>query len=655
MAERMIESVFIEVLNMSLTASVMVPVIFLLGLLLKKSPRIYTYVLWGTVLFRLLCPISFDSNLSLLGVLQSKPAVEGHMEYIPQDIGYQMQPQVNFPIEAANEAVNRSLPMGNPQGSVNPVQIVLYLAVRIWLLGMAVMFIYSALSFFKLRKRLKFAVWERDNIYRMTGNDSPFVYGIVRPRIYLPENLSEKEFQYILLHEQIHIKRRDHIFRMLAYLALCIHWFNPFVWAAFSFSGRDMEISCDEAVLRKLGNGVKREYSASLLNLASGSKVVKGIPTAFGESDTGARIKHVLKYKNPAKVLAAAAAIVCGILAVALMANPSEKDSDHPVYEETGNNESEEKKPQEKKPEQLNPENPEDGIYSVSVRSISRSARCIDRYVTDVTSDSSEEQKGLAFDNNCEFFINEEMDGVRYQEVSFDEFADCAMWNERGGYASCNLTFQNGLITKAEMLNPLGKYGISYEPHESDSWYDYITEMIEEEEGVDALDTYFTLVNTISSDISEFEEGEETVEVYTGNIGDGDSGIVLFKNAKGELLYSEYAHCSRAGWNNIYLGEDEGIPFIMTVYIEDRDTYGGYGYQVFRIGSNGAVSQIAGTLFEWGGSGTTYDDALFKEWVNGMEYYLERSYLILSSQEGELRTEQICEVDKYNYETLKRE
>lgn len=654
MMEQMIEAVFIEMLNMSLTASIMIAAVFPARFLLKKSPRIYSYVLWGIVLFRLLCPISFESNLSLLGALQSEPAVEGHMEYIPQDIGYQMQPQVKLPIGAANEAVNNSLPAGNPQGSVNPMQIVLYLAVRIWLLGIAVMLIYSVISFHKFRKRLKYAVWERDNIYRMSGSTSPFVCGIVRPRIYLPENLSEKELEYILLHEQIHIKRGDHIFRMLAYLALGIHWFNPFVWAAFSFSGRDTEISCDEAVIRKLGSGVKKEYSASLLNLAHGSRVIKGIPVAFGESDTGARIKHVLKYRKPAKVLAAAAAIICVFLAVILLSNPTKKDSANPVSEDTENNTNEAVVQEEEASEPLNPENPRDGAYSVSVRSISKSGRCIERYVAEDASDISSEQTELYFAEDCDFFINEEMDNVQYERVSFDEFADCAMWNEDGGNAYCNLTFQNGLITKAEMLNPLGKYGISYVPHESYSWYDYITTMIEEEEGVDALDTYFTLVNTIALDVSEFEEGEEIIEVYTGNIGDGDSGIVLFKNAGGELLYSEDAHQARAGWNNVYLGEDEGIPFIMTVYIEDRDTYGGYGYQVFRIGPNGSVVQIAGTLFEWGYS-EIYDDTLFKQWVSGMEYYLERSYLILSSQEGEIRTEQICEIEKYNYETLKRE
>lgn len=810
MAEQMIEAVFIEVLNMSLTAGVIILAVLWARIPLKKAPRIYVYALWGIVLFRLLCPVSFESGISLLGVLQNEPAAAGRMEYIPQDIGYQMEPRINLPIEAANDVVNSSLPPGNPAGSVNVMQIILYLAVRVWILGMAAIVIYSAVSVCKLRKQLKSAVWEQDNIYRMMSQDSPFVYGIVQPRIYVPENLSEKELEYILLHEQIHIRRGDHIFRMLAYVALCIHWFNPLVWAAFSFSGRDMEISCDEAVIRRLGNGIKKEYSASLLNLAHGRKVVKGIPTAFGESDTGARIKHVLKYQKPVKIFAATAAILCVILAVVFAANPSKKEPGYSVcgvvidtYHEAegemtlplrimlprvgevlipdsetittyaegegalkagdlikitfsekevdiqetspasfsksaenievkgrgfavnyeGENRFSFALPIEMVPGasasdiveiyfpdsetgvlrffassqifrttdtqvwitfsfeemetflesysagtrctlisgqssnekasltgDLNPENPEDGVYSASVRSISKSARCIDRYVSE---DALSEQEELYFADNCSFFINEEMDGVQYKEVTFDEFADYVMWDEDGGNVSCSLTMQNGLITKAEMLNPLNQYGISYEPHTSDSWYDYIEQMIEETEGVDALDTYFTLVNTITSDIS-FEEGDERIEVYTGNIGDGDSGIVLFKNARGELLYSEDAHCSRAGWNNIYVGEDQGISFIMTVHIEDRDTYGEYGYQVYRIGLNGVIQQIAGTRFEWGDS-QVYDDALFKEWVSGMEYYLKQSNLVLSSQEGEIRTENICEIDKYNYETLKRE
>ena len=735
----MLENLFIEILNMSLTASVIILAVFGARILLKKTPRIYSYLLWGIVLFRLLCPVSFETEISLLGVLQHESAVEGRMEYIPQDIGYQMEPEVHMPVAAANEVVNRSLPSGNMAASVNPLQIWLYAAVRVWILGIFGMLSYSIISLWKLKKKLKTAVWERENIYRIEKLQSPFVYGIFRPRIYLPEMMEHREMNYVLLHEQIHIKRGDHIYRMLAYLALCIHWFNPLVWVAFSISGRDMEISCDESVIQKMGNCVKKEYSASLLNLACGDKIVKGIPLAFGESDTGSRIKHILKYKKPARAIGVATAAVCVILAVILLANPAavskearsitvkgqvfaleKKDEDTysfglpkglvsqagiadtvEIYlhrEEMEKAELiaaaevqdiDEEKQQvwiEVTKEQaetflrnygagiycsvnskensyegvsltardwLNPSEPEDGIYYVSVRSIEKSTRCIDRYAAIWPSEFDSEQPDLYFADHCDFFMNEETTSVRYREVSYDEFVDCVMWDENGGNASCNLTFQNGLITKAEILDPLGKYGIRYQGASSDTWYPYMMEMVREEEGVDALETYFTLVEVIPVELSQFEEGKETIEIYTGNIGDGDSGIVLFKNARGEVLGSETAHSARVGWNNIYLVEDNGKAYILTVYIEDRDTYGGYGYQVYEIGPNGMLMQRAGTIFEWGD--LEYDDELFKEWVGGMEYYLERSYLLLSSQEAEIRTEHISEADKYNYKTLKRE
>ena len=321
-----LEKVFIEVLNMGLTASVMIAGVFLVRLLLKKAPKIYSYILWSIVLFRLLCPVSFETEISLLGALQSETSVDGRMEYIPQDIGYQLQPEVQMPIEAVNEVVNESLPKGEFGDSVNPLQIWLYFGARVWILGIVVMLAHSGLSLKKLRKQLKLAVCEDKNIYRMPGKNSPFVYGVFNPRIYLPDHLEETEKDYVLLHEQVHIRRGDHIYRLLAYLAVCVHWFNPLVWAAFFISGRDMEISCDEAVIRKMGSGVKKEYSASLLNLACGEKIVKGIPVAFGESDTKSRIKHVLKYKKPAKIISILAVVLCVIAAILFIGNPKRNE-----------------------------------------------------------------------------------------------------------------------------------------------------------------------------------------------------------------------------------------------------------------------------------------------------------------------------------------
>ena len=149
-------------------------------------------------------------------------------------------------------------------------------------------------------------------------------------------------------------------------------------------------------------------------------------------------------------------------------------------------------------------------------------------------------------------------------------------------------------------------------------------------------------------------KGEEIIEVSTGSYGQSNVGIVDFKSAQGTWLYSESAFQFRAGWNNIYLGEAEGVPYILTVHIEDREENGVYSYQVFRLDRYGEILQIAGSQFEWGET-FFYDDQLFTVWVSDLEYYLENSFLILSSQEGEIRIEQVCELEKYNYETLKRE
>ena len=210
--EQMLEQFFISVLNMSLTAGVAILVVLAVRLLLKKAPRIFSYGLWAAVLFRLLCPVSFTAPLSLLGALQNETGASGRMEYIPADIGYQMAPEIQLPAQSISEAVDRtvngSLPQGNPSGSVNPLQMVLYLAARIWILGMAALLAYSAASLIWLNRRLKKARLGKEEAAeekeagrgkrryrtcRFAGEGTPFVYGIFRPRIYLPEGLSLQE------------------------------------------------------------------------------------------------------------------------------------------------------------------------------------------------------------------------------------------------------------------------------------------------------------------------------------------------------------------------------------------------------------------------------------------------------------------------------
>lgn len=334
MFEEGLQKLFILVLNMSLTGSVVILGVILARLLLRRAPRIFSYGLWAVVLFRLLSPVSFSLPVSLLGALQNGPAVEGRMEYIAPDIGYQEKPEVALPVPGLNESVNGSLPPANREASVNPMQIYLIIGAYLWLLGTVSMGVYYGASLWRFRRKLKGASHEKENIYRFRAGGTPFVCGVFRPKIYLPETLTKEEEAYILLHEQIHIKRGDAVFRLLACLALLVHWFNPLVWIAFFLSERDMEMSCDEAVIRKLGSKVKKEYSASLLKAAAGDRITRGIPLAFGESGTGSRIRNVLRYKKPVALFICAAALVSALLAVAFLANPAKAEENPDILYE---------------------------------------------------------------------------------------------------------------------------------------------------------------------------------------------------------------------------------------------------------------------------------------------------------------------------------
>lgn len=309
----MLEKIFLQILNMSFTASFVIILVLIARLFLKKSPKVLSYALWGVVLFRLICPFSFESIFSLLPA-KTNP--------ISQDIVYEAIPTIDTGIPAINHTVNQLLPAATPAASVNPLQIWVFIGSAVWLLGMAVLLIYSIVSLAKLQKRLKNAVHDKDNIYLAKQLDTPFVMGIICPKIYLPTSLTGEEKRYILLHEQMHIKRFDHLLKIVSFFVLSLHWFNPLVWITFFISGKDMEMSCDEAVIKRLGSDVKKEYSSSLLNLATGRRIIGGSPLAFGEGDTKGRIKNVLNYKKPAFWMVVIAVFVVVALCLGLMANP---------------------------------------------------------------------------------------------------------------------------------------------------------------------------------------------------------------------------------------------------------------------------------------------------------------------------------------------
>lgn len=306
--------VFLQVLNMSLTASIIIIFILVARLLLKKAPKVFSYAMWSIVFFRLLCPVSFESMFSLLPVNTSP---------LSTNTLYSETPQISTGITTVDNAINPILPTpANGASDDNPLLIAATIGESLWIMGIVLLLTYSIVSLLRLRKKLIGAVKLHDNIFLADHIASPFVIGLFRPRIYLPWTLSEREQGYIILHEQTHIRRFDHIIKIVAFAALCIHWFNPLVWVAFTLSSQDMEMSCDESVMKRLGPSIKEDYSASLLSLATGGKIIAGTPLAFGEGDTKSRIKNVLHYKKPALGVMLAALVAVAAIFIAFASNP---------------------------------------------------------------------------------------------------------------------------------------------------------------------------------------------------------------------------------------------------------------------------------------------------------------------------------------------
>ncbi|MBQ7816507.1 MAG: hypothetical protein IJ339_04010, partial [Oscillospiraceae bacterium] len=324
---------FPAVLNMSITATVAILVLTVfrygckyLGGISKKIPTAVFYALWLVVLFRLLCPFSITSEKSFFSQYDSPISRTSEnvsvIEYVPTDIVHTEYPAINSPAGFVNHIVNQYMPQGEEQLRADPLEAPVAVVTNIWFGGMCVMGIYGFYSYFSLKKKLIVSLKIKGNIYLCDYISSPFVIGTVKPKIYLPSTLSEKETEYVIAHEKYHIKRFDHIFKLMAFIALTIHWFNPLVWLVFELAMRDMEMSCDEAVVKKLGEDIRGSYSQSLLNFATGKHFFAGAPLAFGESDTNIRIKNLYYSEKNNIVYTLIIAVFAVFLSIELMLNP---------------------------------------------------------------------------------------------------------------------------------------------------------------------------------------------------------------------------------------------------------------------------------------------------------------------------------------------
>lgn len=309
------ETVFLKILNMSITACWLVLAVLVMRLLLKKAPRFLSVIMWALVGLRLMLPFSFESVFSLI------PSTET----VPPEILYEQAPQVQTGIDAFNSAINPVISESfapTPGASVNPLQVITWLAGWVWSIGMAAMVIYSLISCLRIRRKLQEAAPLQDNIWLCDRIDTPFIFGLFRPRIYLPSNMAAQDIPYVLAHEQAHLKRRDHLWKPLGFLLLTIHWFNPLLWLAYILLCRDIEAACDEKVLKDMGEESKKPYSTALVNCSVPRKMIAACPLAFGEVNVKSRIKKVLHYKKPAFWLLITAVVACIVLSVCFLTNP---------------------------------------------------------------------------------------------------------------------------------------------------------------------------------------------------------------------------------------------------------------------------------------------------------------------------------------------
>ena len=308
---------FLKIINMSISASWLVLAVLILRFVLKKAPKWINVLLWGIVAIRLICPFSFESTLSLI------PSAET----IPLNIGMDTTPTINSGISAINNAVNPIISQSNTPmagASVNLLQITIGIYEYIWIFGMIALALYTAISYWRLRRKVDTAVRYKDNIFQSENVSFPFVLGIIKPRIYLPFKMNGQYLEHVVAHEQAHICRKDHWWKPLGFLLLMIHWFNPLMWLAYVLLCRDIELACDEKVIKELGNEQRGDYTQALVACSINRRMIAACPLAFGEVSVKERVKSVMNYKKPAFWVIIISVIVCVGVAVCFLTNPKQ-------------------------------------------------------------------------------------------------------------------------------------------------------------------------------------------------------------------------------------------------------------------------------------------------------------------------------------------
>lgn len=323
-----------KLLNVSLTASILVPVVIVLRFCLRKAPKRFLCILWSLVALRLLCPVNISSSFSAFNLVNEKTGPDGRVEYFRYN-GNAEKPELTFeiPVLVNDEKATDSMTVGRKTSD-------LYLptVAGIWLLGVGGMLLYAFASYRRLRKETSASIHRTGNIFICDDINTPFILGVIRPKIYLPSGSDEGVREYVIAHEQAHIRRLDYLWKPLGFLLLSIHWFNPVLWVAYVLLCKDIEAACDEKVIAGMDKESIAGYSEALLAYASKRRMITACPIAFGETDVKGRIRNVLNYRKPAFWIVIVSIVVISVVAICFLTNPvkseEEKEAEDVTSEE---------------------------------------------------------------------------------------------------------------------------------------------------------------------------------------------------------------------------------------------------------------------------------------------------------------------------------
>ena len=323
---------FLELLNLSIMTGWLILAVLVVRVCLKRAPKYIRCILWGLVGLRLVFPFPIESIFSLL------PS----SKVIDTEIVYDRTPAIHSGIPVVDNVTNNLMMDSfapDMQNSVNPLQVVTFIASNVWMLGVVVMLIYCIISYFLVQRKVFDAVKREGNVYQCERVATPFVLGLVRPKIYIPYQIDDEAIEYVVAHERAHIKRGDQITKLVGFLVLSVYWFQPLIWVAYILLCKDIELACDEKVLKSIGETEKKSYSRVLLQYSVSPKMIAACPLAFGEVAVRQRIKNILNYKKPAFWIIIVSMVACVVVAVCFMTSPKTETKDHLADETVTNGE----------------------------------------------------------------------------------------------------------------------------------------------------------------------------------------------------------------------------------------------------------------------------------------------------------------------------